>query len=92
MALENIRNNVFPKIMFGIRTLVVSFKDVQKEIGIEDVIAHRGQGLARLSREGVRLLRLFIKLYYPVVVIDGHHAELAGRFFDRYFEARDCEV
>ncbi|MND93382.1 hypothetical protein D3C80_855680 [compost metagenome] len=56
----------------------VALQLLDEEAGIEDVDAHRRQGALGIAGNARWDLRLFDELYHAVLVVDGHHAELAG--------------
>ncbi len=80
-----------PKSWLDERSVGVAPEQVEQELRLEDVDAHRGERHLGLVRHARRILRLLEEGDDAVVSIDMHDAE-PGRFHARHLEAPDRHV
>ena len=85
-------NNVAAKVVLGSDRIGILDDLFVEELGIEHVVAHRREANVRLAGYGIRMLGFFGELYDAAGLVDGHDAELAGRFLQRHLETADGHV
>ena len=83
---RNVGNHVLAEIVRRTRVAGVAYQLFVKELGIEHVNSHAGQGLARLPRYRLRLRRLFGEAGHAAIPIDAHDTE-GARVLQRHFHA-----
>ena len=80
VRVDHRRNHVAAEIVLAVGPRGVQAKLLEEKAGVEDVNAHRRQGMLRIARDRLRMGRLLLEAQQPVVAVDLHHAELRGRF------------
>ena len=77
MILQQIRNNIISKVIFGVRVLLIFLQIFLQNIPVEDIDTHG-------SQIGLRILWLLLKFCDTVIFISYHQTK-AGCIFPRYF-------
>ena len=88
---DDVGDQVLAEVAARADVLGVAAQEVEQELGLEDVDAHRGQRHLRVAGNAGRIGRLLEEGDDAVVVVDMHHAE-APRLLARHLEAADGDV
>ena len=90
-VLDDVGDQVIAEIMAGIGVFGILDQQGAQEIPVEDIDAHRSQGMIRIAGDRGRVFRLFQKGQDAPGLVDIHHAK-GGGFHARHGQAADGHI